>query len=113
MTATPPAEVTATDFRANIAEILTNAKYGHPTVITNNAKPIAKVVHPDADDGELDALKAAVQHLAAEAHRRKWVWEDTNPGAFEELHRLGNELLAALGHCPDSAVSHEPEGATK
>lgn len=43
---------------------------------------------------ERDALNAAVQHLAAEAHRRKWVHEG-HP-AFSDFHRLGNDLLAAL-----------------
>jgi hypothetical protein len=45
---------------------------------------------------ERDALKAAVQHLAAEAHRRKWAHEHSSLATFLELHRLGNELLAAL-----------------
>lgn len=53
---------------------------------------------------ELDPLKAAVQHLAAEAHRRKWAYQDTSPGAFEELHRIGNELLAALP-APETATT--------
>ena len=34
-------------------------------------------------------------HFAAEAHRRKWALQD-NPAAFEALHRLGDEMIAAL-----------------
>jgi chromosome segregation ATPase len=50
--------------------------------------------HAEWLSDERDALKAAVQHLAAEAHRRKWVHEGSP--AFGDFHRLGNELLAAL-----------------
>jgi hypothetical protein len=45
---------------------------------------------------ERDALKAAIQRLAAEAHRRKWAHEHSSPAAFDVLHRIGNELLATL-----------------
>lgn len=48
MTRTTPAEVTATEFRSDVARILTDAKYGRPTTITNNGKPFAAIVHPDA-----------------------------------------------------------------
>lgn len=33
--------------------------------------------------------------FAAEAHRRKWALED-DPRGFDALHRLGNELTAAV-----------------
>jgi hypothetical protein len=50
----------------------------------------------DTARNRVTALEAAVQHFAAEAHRRKWAHQDSIPAAFEELHRIGNELLAAL-----------------
>ena len=53
---------------------------------------------------EQGALKAAIYHLAAEAHRRKWVHEDTNLAAFGELHRIGNDLRTALD-TPESPAS--------
>ena len=43
-----PVEVTATEFRQDIARTLRNAEYGIPTVITRDRQPVAKVVHPDA-----------------------------------------------------------------
>jgi len=46
---------------------------------------------------ERDAFKAVITHLSAEAHRRKWAYPEVNSAAFDELHRLGNELIAALG----------------
>jgi hypothetical protein len=52
---------------------------------------------------ERDALKAAMRHHAAEAHRRKWAHQNTSPATFDELHRLGNELSAALA----ALESHE------
>jgi hypothetical protein len=45
---------------------------------------------------ERDALEAAMRQHAAEAHRSKWAHQDTSPAAFDELHRLGDELLIAL-----------------
>ncbi|MCO6011515.1 hypothetical protein NE236_41850 [Actinoallomurus purpureus] len=55
------------------------------------------IADADADrdrlETERDALKAAIRHHAAEAHRRKWAHQSTSPAAFDELHRLGNELL--------------------
>jgi hypothetical protein len=47
-------------------------------------------------EAERDALKAALLHHAAEAHRRKWAHEHSNPAAFDVLHQLGNELRSAL-----------------
>ena len=51
---------------------------------------------PRAVAKRLQESEEAIQHLAAEAHRRKWAHENTSPAAFEELHRFGNELLDAL-----------------
>jgi prevent-host-death family protein len=93
-----PAEVTATDFRLNIAEILTNAKYGHPTVITNNAKPIAKVVHPDAGTTPLDpecvdrALRAVIAELDYDLHKALERDED---------HKTVAAFIAAYEEAPD------------
>lgn len=45
-----------------------------------------------------DSPKDILLHFAAEAHRRKWALQD-NPAAFDALHRLGDELLAAYREC--------------
>lgn len=46
---------------------------------------------------KLARLEAGVHHLAAEAHRRKWKHQDTNPEACDELHRIGTELAVLIG----------------
>lgn len=42
-------------------------------------------------------LEARFREFAAEAHRRKWLYENFHPEAFDALHQLGNEMLAAIG----------------
>ena len=42
------------------------------------------------------AFRAEIRRLAAEAHRRKWAFDPHNPEAFDALHILGSELVAAL-----------------
>lgn len=67
-------------------------------------------LHRDAErevaalEAELVAVRSQldkVRSVAAEAHRRKWQYEEVSPGTFAELDRIGNQLLAALD---------EPEG---
>lgn len=41
-------------------------------------------------------MKSELLRLAAECHRRKWRYEESNPEAFAELHRTGNAILATL-----------------
>lgn len=42
---------------------------------------------------ERDRIRAALRRHAADAHHRKRRHEDSNPAAYDELNRLGNDLL--------------------
>jgi hypothetical protein len=66
--------------------------------------------------GERNRLSSGVLHFAAEAHRRKWahdLGEDRygNPKpspAFDELHRIGLELLALRDRKPNTTPKENP-----
>lgn len=75
--------------RGIVAELLAHVEHAEGAAVVNRERT-------NEFRQERDALKAAVQHLAAEAHRRKWAHEHSAPAAFDVLHRIGNELKAAL-----------------
>jgi hypothetical protein len=54
-------------------------------------------VHSREQAAEVLRLRARLLSFAAEANRRKWMYQDSAPEAFDALHRLGNEILEALG----------------
>lgn len=68
----------------------------------------------DAWKARFEQAEDTIRHFAAEAHRRKWAHQGSGhegTPAFDELHRLGNELLEALKALrPMRPVSVESEG---
>jgi antitoxin (DNA-binding transcriptional repressor) of toxin-antitoxin stability system len=134
---TQPAEVTATEFRQNIARIIRDAEYGRPTVITRDRIPVAKVVHPDAANMPHPDLWQAAQEAYDKAITTALVGAHPSVGralkAFGELlgahfgydqpasvktcvrcgaaiNATGTRWIDAEGwdHCPDSNDSHQP-----
>lgn len=113
----------ADDLRARIAEALDGA---FTTVADFDAETAADavlaIVQPELDrlTAERDQARAHAQrlhstllHFAAEAHRRKWRYdlgEDAHGSqikspAFDALHWLGNDLLAALNKTRQEPVA--------
>jgi antitoxin (DNA-binding transcriptional repressor) of toxin-antitoxin stability system len=90
---TGPAEVSATEFRQDIARILRDAEYGRPTVITRDRIPVAKVVHPDAANMPHPDLWQAAQ----EAHDALNSC-DLSPHSRRILNILGTLLGAYYGY---------------
>ena len=84
-----PVEVTATEFRGDVARVLRDAHYGIPTLITNNGEPFAKVVHPDAgvslDPGRVDhALRAVIARLDYDLHKELERDEEEGDDTYRE-----------------------------
>jgi hypothetical protein len=101
------AEAELKQYRARLAARIADEAGLSWQELLDRAEHLREALGHLADDGDVndlmrpvvaerDALKATMQHLAAEAHRRKWAHEHSSPAAFEVLHRIGNELLAAL-----------------
>ena len=101
-----PAEVTATEFRQDIARTLRNAEYGIPTVITRDRQPVAKVVHPDAGVTPSPDVWQAAQEAYDRAVNSDW---------YRKLPLTAQSALAALA-APIRAYygydSHQPAKET-
>jgi antitoxin (DNA-binding transcriptional repressor) of toxin-antitoxin stability system len=92
-TRTQPAEVTATEFRQDIARIIRDAEYGRPTVITRDRIPVAKVVHPDAANMPHPDLWQAAQEAF---DRLQTASVPGQPYPFPQNRRVLDALYALL-----------------
>lgn len=95
-TRTQPAEVTATEFRQDIARIIRDAEYGRPTVITRDRIPVAKVVHPDAASMPHPDLWQAAQEAYDKAITTGLV--NAHPVVGRALRAFGELLGAYYGY---------------
>jgi hypothetical protein len=96
-TRTPPAEVTATEFRQDIARILRDAHYRIPALVTNNGKPYVLIVHPDAvnvlDPERVDrALRVVIAELDYDLNKALECDEETGEDTY---HKTVAAFIAA------------------
>ena len=96
-----PAEVTATEFRQDIAGIFRDAHYRIRTLVTNNGDPFAKVVHPDAGVTPHPDVWQAAQEAYDRAVNSDW---------YRKLPLTAQSALAAVAAPLRAYYGYDQEG---